>query len=70
MQENDRFDVAAIRKLINEGQATYEPVEDANGKLIAMMVRDLRGEVIYYADVTEEDRKKLNPFHDDSINRI
>lgn len=70
MQDNDRFDVAAIRKLINEGQAKYETVYDEQGKVIAMVVRDMRGEVIYYADVKDEDRDKPNFFGDDVINRI
>ncbi len=70
MQDNDRFDIAAIRKLINEGQAKYETVYDAQGKVIAMVVRDLLGEVIYYADVKAEDRDKPDFFGDDVINRI
>jgi len=67
MIQNDRFDLAAIRKLVNDGFATYEPEYDKDGKLLAMVVKDLAGEIIYYQNVKEEDRDKPDPFKSDLI---
>ena len=67
MIQNDRFNFAAIRKLVNDGFATYEPVYGKDEKLVTMIVKDLAGEIIYYQNVKEEDRDKPDPFKSDLI---
>lgn len=54
--------MARLRKLINEGLATYDPIYDKEGKLVTMVVKSLNGEVLYYENVKDSDKDAQNPF--------